>query len=332
MPPDSSSGNWPAASSSPTSFSTSCARAWRSPLATPCTSSPNATLSSTVRCASSPKCWKTIEDVCRRSCRSSSRLAAVTSRPSISTRPAVGSIRRISVRTSVDLPDPERPMTTKTSPGYTSNETSRTAATQPVFSRNSARDRSTSAVPMTLAAFLPKIFQIPSARISGSCPLPSEEANRLPVVVDVHLEGGGVPAEAGHRLHVPAEGDDPAGAGIRAQVAHADGEAGGGVPERRVVREGKGGLGHADRQGVEPGLVEQLDLCACGGLKEDPVGPVGTFCNRLNLVLDRGVQRIEVVERGRFLRSRDRRLGQRGRAGAAAGEAVVHLGGVGAVL
>ena len=64
-------------------------------------------------------------------------LAAMTSVPTISIDPAVGSISRISVRTSVDLPDPDSPMTTNTLPGLTSSETSRTAATQPVFSRNS---------------------------------------------------------------------------------------------------------------------------------------------------------------------------------------------------
>ena len=55
--------------------------------------------------------------------------------------PAVGSIRRMSVRTSVDLPEPESPMTTNTSPGQTSSETSLTATTHPVFARSSARGR-----------------------------------------------------------------------------------------------------------------------------------------------------------------------------------------------
>ena len=82
--------------------------------------------------------------------------------------PAVGSIRRISVRTSVDLPEPERPMTTNTSPGQTSIETSRTAIEQPVFSRSSARERSASGVPTMRSSCGPKIFQTPSARMSGS--------------------------------------------------------------------------------------------------------------------------------------------------------------------
>ena len=59
-------------------------------------------------------------------------------------------------------------MTTNTSPGQTSNETSRTAATQPVFARSSARGSSASGVPMIRSAFGPKIFQTPVARISGS--------------------------------------------------------------------------------------------------------------------------------------------------------------------
>ncbi len=94
--------------------------------------------------------------------------AAITSRPVIWIAPAVGSISRISVRTSVDLPDPDRPMTTNTSPGQTWSDTSRTAATQPVFSRSSPRGRSASGLPMIRSAFGPKTFQTPSARIRGS--------------------------------------------------------------------------------------------------------------------------------------------------------------------
>ena len=62
---------------------------------------------------------------------------------------------RLIIRTSVDLPEPDRPMTTKTSPGATSNETSRTAATQPVFARSSARGRSASGEPTIRSAFGP---------------------------------------------------------------------------------------------------------------------------------------------------------------------------------
>ena len=65
--------------------------------------------------------------------------------------------------------------------------------------------------------------------------VPLEEANRLAPLVDVDVERRGRPAEAGHRLHVAAERNDPAGAGVGTQVAHAHREAGRRVRERRVV-------------------------------------------------------------------------------------------------
>ena len=167
MPPESWSGNWLAASSKPTSFSTSFARARRSGFPMPLTSSPKATLSITRRCASRPKCWNTIETELRRSSRSSAAPAAETSWPAISICPAVGSISRIRVRTRVDLPEPDRPMTTNTSPGQTSIETSRTATTQSVFSRSSPRGRYASGEPTRRSGCGPKTFQIPEARMTG---------------------------------------------------------------------------------------------------------------------------------------------------------------------
>ena len=113
----------------------------------------------TCRCGSSPKCWNTIDVWLRRSSRSSDSLALVMSCPSITTSPAVGSISRVRQRTRVDLPDPDSPITTKTSPGATSNDTSLTPTTQSVFSLSSARDRSASGVPMISSDPLPKIFQ-----------------------------------------------------------------------------------------------------------------------------------------------------------------------------
>ena len=86
MPPESWSGNCVATSSSPTRRSTSEARASRSGFATPWISSPNATFSITVRWASSPKCWNTIETVWRRSSRSSAWSAPITSEPPIADR------------------------------------------------------------------------------------------------------------------------------------------------------------------------------------------------------------------------------------------------------
>src|SRR4051794_18304596 len=150
-------------------------------------------------------------------------------------------------------------MTTNTSPGQTSMETSRTAATQPVFSRSSARGRSASGVPITFPALRPKIFQIPSARMSGEAPFPLEEADGLPLLVDVDVHGGGCLPVAGHRLHVAAERDDPARPRVGAQVAHPDRESYGRVLELRVVGEGEVRLGHADRHPVVAQAVELLD-------------------------------------------------------------------------
>ena len=78
------------------------------------------------------------------------------------TVPLVGSMSRVSNRTRVDLPEPDRPITTKTSPGATSKETSLTPTTLPVLVFRSARESSASGVPMILSARGPKIFQSPS--------------------------------------------------------------------------------------------------------------------------------------------------------------------------
>src|SRR6266516_3919547 len=359
MPPDSWSGNESPTSSRPTNLSTSSARASRSAFGTPWISSPNATLSTTRRCARRPKCWKTIDDVCRRSSRSSVWFAAVMSRPSISTRPAVGSISLISVRTSVDFPEPARPITTKTSRGQTSNETSRTAATQLCFARSSLRESSASGVPTIRSALRPKIFQTPCTLISGaplrstSCPKDpavsatvatatpysdvrwnpsSKQSYRASLAVDVDVDGSWVRPVPGHRLHVAAERDDPPGAGVGAQVAHRDREAGRRIRERRVVGEGEMRLGHADRQQVDSGLLELLDLVARSLQQEDPVGAVDPLRDRLDLLLDGGVERVEEVEVRRLVGGRDNRFGQRGGARAALREPVVDLCGVSALL
>ena len=105
------------------------------------------------RCGSRPKCWNTIATWLRRRSRSCRRRHAVTSSPSIATVPAVGSISRVRQRTSVDLPEPDRPITTKTSPGRDLEGDVLDAAAQPVLLRSSLRDRSASGVPMILSAW-----------------------------------------------------------------------------------------------------------------------------------------------------------------------------------
>ena len=85
--------------------------------------------------------------------------------PSISTLPAVGSMSRLRQRTSVDFPDPESPMTTKTSPGDV-ELTSRTAATQPVrASARRAEDRRRASDEPSACG--PNTFHTPATRVVG---------------------------------------------------------------------------------------------------------------------------------------------------------------------
>ena len=90
------------------------------------------------------------------------------SSPSKTTSPAVGSISRVRQRTSVDLPEPESPMTTKTSPGATSKPTSRTAAVQPVLFRSSALGSFASSEPTIFSGLGPKTFQRLRTEMTGS--------------------------------------------------------------------------------------------------------------------------------------------------------------------
>ena len=72
-----------------------------------------------------------MENEWRRSSRSRLSSAVRMSWPSMTTCPEVAGISPVRQRTRVDLPEPDSPMTTKTSPGATSKLTSRTAAVQP---------------------------------------------------------------------------------------------------------------------------------------------------------------------------------------------------------
>ena len=134
----------------------------------PLTSSEYAILSIIVRCGSRPKCWKTMENLVRRSSRRRLFDACKTFSPSMKTSPAVGSIKRVKHRTSVDLPEPERPMTTKTSPSATSKETSLTAATHPVCSNSSGLLNCAFGVPMMELGLGPKTFHRLRTEIAGS--------------------------------------------------------------------------------------------------------------------------------------------------------------------
>ena len=101
------------------------------PRAHPWIDSGKATFSSTVRCGSRAKFWNTMPILWRRMSMSSASLALSRSRPSNSTSPEVGSIRRDRQRSRVDLPEPDRPMTMKISPWRTSERGIAHRADQP---------------------------------------------------------------------------------------------------------------------------------------------------------------------------------------------------------
>ena len=93
-------------------------------------SRPISTLVSTSRRPTRLNCWKIIAERARH-CRSCLPRSAVTSRPSNRIRPRVGSARRLIIRSRVDLPAPERPITPTKLPGAIENEALSTAAFVP---------------------------------------------------------------------------------------------------------------------------------------------------------------------------------------------------------
>src|SRR4051812_37710339 len=94
--------------------------------------------------------------------------------PRMDNCPAVGSINRVRQRTRVDLPEPDRPITTNTSPGATSKLMSQTAARQPVVFNNSARgiDASSGVVGTRPAVLPPNTFQRLRTEMSGGASAP----------------------------------------------------------------------------------------------------------------------------------------------------------------
>src|SRR5918999_3264930 len=154
---------------------------------------------------------------------------------------------------------------------------------------------SEAAISTTTAATEPPPGAGVSAAIESrkSSTLSSEEPNGAPALVDVDVEGGRLPAQSGHRLHVAEERDEPAGPRVRADVADSDGEAGRRVQERRVVGERKVGLRHADGQLVESLRREGLDLLLRGREEDDAVGAVDARADRLHLLVDRRLGRVD---------------------------------------
>ncbi len=86
----------------------------------------------------------------------------MTSTPSIWTEPTVGSISLLIVRMAVDLPEPDKPITTKSSPSWILKVTSFSPKTWPVCIRMSSLEppflSSSIGGPLGVA---PKIFVTP---------------------------------------------------------------------------------------------------------------------------------------------------------------------------
>lgn len=112
---------------------------------------------------------------CRNS-RSSRVESAVMSVPSTWMLPAVGSMSLLRQRTNVDFPLPDKPMTTRISPCWTSRETSKRATALPVSFKISLRGLPSlyclsacfAPKPKTFDRFLTEIFAILPHR-AGSC-------------------------------------------------------------------------------------------------------------------------------------------------------------------
>src|SRR5262245_44026874 len=176
IPPESWSGRVVPSPPRPTSSSVASAFVRRVALSTPRTSSPKATLSTSERWGSSPKFWNTMLTRWRRRSSRRSSSARVTSRSPMRTVPAVGSMSLVRQRTRVDLPLPDKPITTNTSPGATSKSISRTATTFPVLACSSRRGRSAAGVPTMRWGRGPKTFHNPLTEIALAPSSPTDRA------------------------------------------------------------------------------------------------------------------------------------------------------------
>src|SRR5436190_10756036 len=136
-PPDSSRGKRVVKAASPTLPSRPPAIGSASAFAIFFTiTGPDMTFCSTVMCGNRSNCWNTMPKRARKRARSrpcGKRLPGPNSilRSSTCSEPACGSSSRLRQRNRVDLPQPDGPITTTTSPRCTSSVTPRTASTAP---------------------------------------------------------------------------------------------------------------------------------------------------------------------------------------------------------
>lgn len=172
MPPESWPGSASARSPRPTCSSAHSAFSRRVRASTPRICSPYSAFCATVRCGSSAKCWNTIAIRSLRRVRRSAAPREPRSRPSTVMLPEVGSMSRFSSRTRVDLPDPDRPMITNSSPSAMSKDTSCTASVAPVRRWISDRPRPSPASRTASSAARPSPKTLVRFRTSIMLPLP----------------------------------------------------------------------------------------------------------------------------------------------------------------
>jgi len=151
-PPESWAGSLSACSATPTLASSSSALVRAAARLAPRTrTGPSMTFCSTVLCANRLNDWNTMPTSARRP--ASSAPSTGTARPSISTLPPSGDSSRLMHRHSVDLPDPEGPMTTTTSPRPTSRSMPTSTGVAPNDLRSPVmRTRGISAAPTPMTA------------------------------------------------------------------------------------------------------------------------------------------------------------------------------------
>ena len=143
MPPESSCAYLSAQLESPTIASFSSTIRARSGFGMPRSSRPNSTFWRTVRQGSNANCWNTVETVRMRNSRSTVGVHRVTSTRapacSTSTLPRATLLSRLMARSTVDLPDPESPIRTQSSPRSTERLMPAAPNTQPVRANISSR-------------------------------------------------------------------------------------------------------------------------------------------------------------------------------------------------
>ncbi len=128
-PPDSSLGRWSARSVRPTVASAAMARSRRSARRTPAYTSGSSTLRQAGSVASRLNCWNTKPMKRLRTSASWSSSSERTSWPARRNVPLVGTSRQPRMFISVDLPEPDGPVTATNSLRRMVIETSRRAAT-----------------------------------------------------------------------------------------------------------------------------------------------------------------------------------------------------------